>query len=336
MRSAEAPRAVASVPAVTVVGAGTIGASLTALFVAHGVAVCLFDSRPDAATLLDALVGEALPDLEKLGMGKVAARADYRLFPSLVDACRDAVFVVEATAERLEAKQALLAQLEAATSPTTIIASTTSSFLPSQLQSRMVHPQRLVVAHPFNPPHLVPLVEVVGSPQTHESTIERTMALFASIGRKPVRLKREAVGHLANRLTSALYREAVSLVSEGVADVQDVDDAVRFGPGLRWAIMGPHMIYHLAAGDGGYRQYLKHLGPTQVARWRDLKTPDLTLALQERLVAGVERAAGGAALPELRARRDAALVALLQALAGEDSRQTSNLPVAAETPNTRS
>jgi carnitine 3-dehydrogenase len=298
--------------AVAIIGAGTIGASLTALFVSRGIEVRLHDTRPEAAGFADALVADALPDLARLGSAR--GMASYRFEPTLGGACDGVTLVLEAIAERLEAKQSLLSGIEAVTSPTTAIASTTSSFVPSRLQERMQHPGRLVVAHPFNPPHLIPLVEVVGGPATEEWAIRRVVEFFASIGSKPVRLQREAVGHLANRLTSALYREAVSLVAEGIASVRDVDDAVRYGPGLRWALLGPHMIYHLAAGDGGYRQYLEHLGPTQEARWRDLKTPALTPELRERLVAGVEEAAAGASVQELRARRDAALVGLIRAL----------------------
>ncbi|MBM4210718.1 MAG: 3-hydroxyacyl-CoA dehydrogenase [Gammaproteobacteria bacterium] len=303
-----------ALPVVAVVGAGTIGASLTALFVAHGIEVRLFDKRADAQVLLEQLILEALPDLDRLGIGHGVPRGNYRLWPTLKEACHGVTLVIEATAERLEAKQSLLAEIETAVSVEAVIASTTSSFLPSQLQARMAHPARLIVAHPFNPPHLVPLVEIVGSPQTQGWALDRAVEFFAAIGRKPVRLNRESVGHLANRLTAALYREAVSLVADGIASVQDVDDAVRYGPGLRWAIMGPHMIYHLAAGDGGYRQYLDHLGPTQQARWQDLRTPTLTEDLCEQLVAGVAQAAKGVSVAELRAQRDSALVSVLRAL----------------------
>jgi 3-hydroxyacyl-CoA dehydrogenase len=303
---------------ICIVGAGTIGASLTALLVANGVEVRLYDSRPDAGRFLEALVEGAMPDLESLGVGAGRPRAAYECSATLAEACAGVSLVFEAIAERLEAKQALFREIEAVSGPQTVIASTTSSFLPSQLQAGMRHPGRLLVAHPFNPPHLIPLVEIVGSPATEESAVQLVFDFFASLGRKPVRLQREAVGHLANRLTSALYREAVSLVAEGIGSVQDVDDAIRYGPGLRWAAMGPHMIYHLAAGDGGYRQYLEHLGPTQEARWRHLKTPALTPDLRERLAAGVERAAAGASLQELRTRRDRALVLLMKALADAD------------------
>jgi len=303
-----------ALPVVAVVGAGTIGASLTALFVAHGIEVRLFDKRADAQVLLEQLVLEALPDLDRLGIGHGVPRGNYRLWPTLQEACHGVTLVIEATAERLDAKQCLLAEIETVVSAEAVIASTTSSFLPSQLQVRMTSPARLLVAHPFNPPHLVPLVEIVGSSRTQGWAIDRVIEFFTSVGRKPVRLNRESVGHLANRLTAALYREAVSLVADGIATVQDVDDAVRYGPGLRWAVMGPHMIYHLAAGDGGYRQYLEHLGPTQEARWKDLRTPALTRELCDQLVAGVELAAKGASVGELRPQRDSTLVSVLRAI----------------------
>lgn len=292
---------------VGVIGAGTIGTSMAMLFVSRGLSVALYDPQP-------AVLANTARTL------KQASIVDLRVtFADSVEAATaGAHFVFEAAPERLELKRQLYRELDEVTPENVVIATGTSSLLVSDIQQGLAHPQRVIAAHPFNPPHLVPLVEICGGRETSPWAVDWGYDFFLALGRKPIRLRKEAVGHIANRLSAALYREAVHLVSAGIASVRDVDDAVRFGPGLRWAVMGPHLLYHLAAGDGGYAQYLDHLGPTQEARWKDLGDPVLSLPLKQELVAGVEAEAAGRDLATLRCQRDQALIAILDVLKRQD------------------
>jgi len=287
-----------------VIGGGLIGSSMARLFIEQGLEVAVHDPDDSARHRLQAAAA-TWP----------AASARLSVHAELSEALRDAHFVLEAAPERLPVKRELLARIEAHIGAHTVIATATSSLLVSDMQTAMAHPQRLVAAHPFNPPHLIPLIEVAGSESTAGEALALTVDLFRRLGRQPVRLQREAVGHIANRLSSALYREAVNIVASGIATVANVDDAMRFGPGLRWAVMGPHMLYHLGAGEGGYARYLEHLGPTQEARWADLGTPCLDGPTRQQLVEGVEAEAAGRAISTLCEERDQALLAILDALA---------------------
>jgi carnitine 3-dehydrogenase len=229
-------------------------------------------------------------------------------------AVADADFVQENGPERLDVKHALLAVLDAAARPDVVIASSSSMLRPTDLARGVPgHPERVLVGHPFNPPHLVPLVEVVPGAGTSEAAVEAAMAFYASVGRSPLRLRAELPGHLANRLQAALWREAYSLVERGVATVADVDTAITEGPGLRWAALGPITGQHLSGGAGGLAHVLEHLGPGTEALWDDLGTVTMTPALAERLVAQVTDAVGDADADELLARRDAVITAALDA-----------------------
>ncbi len=196
-----------------------------------------------------------------------------------------------------------------------MIASSTSGFTVSDMQARMRHPERLVVGHPFNPPHLIPLVEVVGGGRTSEAAVDWAMAFYQAIGKHPIRILKETPGHLANRLQAALWREAVHLIAEGVASVADVDAAIAFGPGLRWAIMGPTLTFHLGGGTGGMTHFLDHFGGFMETRWRELGNPRLTPELARQLIDGVAAEAGGRSVDELAAERDACLIDILAVLA---------------------
>jgi carnitine 3-dehydrogenase len=186
------------------------------------------------------------------------------------------------------------------------------------LQQGCRHPGRCVIGHPFNPPHLIPLVEVVGGAQTAPDAIARAMAFYAGIGKKPIHIRKEVAGHLANRLQAALWREAVHLVAEGVADVADVDAAIAYGPGLRWAIMGPHLTFHLAGGVGGIEHFMDHLAVPLQGWWRDLGDPELTPELQRKIVDGVAAEAAGRSIPALAEERDRILLKVLEAVRDKD------------------
>ncbi|MCJ2081120.1 3-hydroxyacyl-CoA dehydrogenase NAD-binding domain-containing protein [Methylobacterium sp. J-090] len=300
---------------VAVVGCGTLGASWAALFLAHGLDVAAHDPAPDAAKNLGPAVARARAQLAELG---VAGAGRLVVHARLADAVSGARFVQENAPEILAIKRTVLAAIDGHAAPGILVASSTSAMLRSAIVADCASPERVIVAHPFHPPHLVPLVEIVAG---NAAVAARAAAFYAGLGRRPVILRREMPGHIANRLASALYREAVHLVAEGVASVADIDAALCNGPGLRWAAMGPHMTYHLGGGAGGIRHYLDHLGASQERRWASLGTPTLDAAVKARIVEGVEAEAAGRTLPELEARRDRALLEILKArieVAGDD------------------
>jgi carnitine 3-dehydrogenase len=299
---------------VAVVGAGTIGSSWAALFLAHGLEVAAHDPAPGAEQRLRGFVTRAWPTLKRLGVAEGADPERLSFHADPADAVNDAGFVQESGPEDLAAKQALLARMEQGLAPDAIVASSTSGLLPSDLQAGRTRPERYLVGHPFNPPHLMPLVEVVGGRVTDPGVLDRAMAFYASVGKRPIRIRREVPGHVANRMQVALYREAIHLVLEGVASIEDVDAAIAYGPGLRWAIMGPHVLHHLAGGEGGLRHQLEHIGPGIESWWNDLGRPDLTPDVIDRLVAAFE-ASGPPSIAELAAERDALLIALLETVA---------------------
>ncbi len=292
-------------------GGGLIGLSWASLFLARGLTVTIADPRPGLAGEASAFLEQAWPMLKELGLTQADAPGVPRCTddPAALSGCD---FVQENGPDRIDVKRGLIAQIEAAVAPDVVIASSTSSLLPSALQKDAVHPERILVAHPMNPPHLVPMVELASGPATGEAAMQTAEDFYRRLERVTIRLKQEAVGHLANRLTSALYREAVNIVAEGIASVEDVDKAITHGPGLRWALNGPHLTYHLGGGAGGYRHYLDHLGPTQEERWKRLGNPRLTEAVKDALVAGVEEELKGQDRQTLVQRRDAALVEVLK------------------------
>ncbi len=299
---------------VAVVGTGTIGASWAALFLARGLHVTASDPAPDAAERLGGFIKRAWPALERLGLA-TGARADaWRMASGPEEAVAEAEFVIENAPERIELKQELYARLDAATPAETIIASSTSALPMTEIQARCRHPERTVTAHPFNPPHLIPLVELVGGERTAEETIAWCERFFAGLGKVTIRLKREIYGHIANRMQSAIFREAVHLIAEGYASVEDVDKAIAYGPGLRWAIFGPCLTFHLGGGDGGMAHFFAQFGPWMEERWQGLGTPRLTAETQARIIDGVTAEAAGRPIHALAAERDACLIELIAAL----------------------
>ncbi|MGO4402779.1 3-hydroxyacyl-CoA dehydrogenase NAD-binding domain-containing protein [Bosea sp. RAF48] len=290
-----------------IVGAGMIGASWAALASAYGVTISAYDPNPEAEARFLSYIERARAQLTELGLtgsGSVSFSTDLAM------ALKGASFVQENGPENEAVKRKLLAEIDALLPPGAIIASSTSALVRSAIVADCARPERIVVAHPFNPPHLVPLVEIVGA---DPEVVAGATNFYRALGRRPVVLNREMPGHIANRLASALYREAVHLVEQGVASVADIDAALCNGPGLRWALMGPHMTYHLGGGEGGIAGYLAHLGPSQVRRWQSLGNPSLDADVQAKIVAGVAEEAGDRSIAELELRRDEGLLALLKA-----------------------
>jgi carnitine 3-dehydrogenase len=303
----------AQVERVAVLGAGTIGASWTAQFLACGLSVAVYDPASDGETRVREFVDAAWPTLKRLGLSANADPSRVSFHDDPAGAVEGAALVQENAPENLDVKRALFARIDAALAPDAVVASSTSGFMPSELQAGRRGPERYVVGHPFNPPHLIPLVEVVGGRATGPAVVDWTADFYAALGKRPIRIRREVPGHVANRMQVALYREAIHLVLEDVAGIADVDAAIAYGPGLRWAFMGPHMAHHLAGGRGGLRHLLEHIGPGIERWWNDLGRPDLTPAAIDRLVEAFGQAEVRP-IRQLEAERDALLVALLETL----------------------
>ena len=290
-----------------VLGAGLIGTGWIALCLAAGLEVRVFD--PDPATL-ESLRTRLRPLRRYLAKLRKPKRGKLVIARKLEQAAAGARLIQENAPEKLDLKRQLFTQIEAAAPADAVIATSTTALLWSDLAVGMQHPERLLIAHPFNPVHLIPLVELY---TPDDALAARAAAFYARLGKHPVRLAREMPGHIAGRLSAALWREAVHLVAEGVASVEAVDAALTQGPGVRWAVQGAHLGYHMGGGPGGMAHYLAHLGPSQEHRWQTLGTPTLDAQPRQRLIDGITEATGNAPVSELESQRDAALVKLLRA-----------------------
>nr|WP_314437268.1 3-hydroxyacyl-CoA dehydrogenase NAD-binding domain-containing protein [uncultured Brevundimonas sp.] len=306
-------RGVSDIRRVAVVGAGLIGSGWVAAFLAKGLEVVVHDPSPGAGDRLSERLDQAWSVLKASG-----AVVDPRPEPSVhadLEAVADADFIQESTPENLAAKVALFQRLDALAPADVLISSSTSNFALTQLQDGCRHPERCVLGHPFNPVHLMPLVEVGGGERTAPEAVGAARDFYASLGKETVLLKREALGHIANRLTAAMFREAVSLVEGGYAEVEDVDRALRFGPALKWAIQGQFMTFHTSGGAEGLEGFLEHFGDGVAARWASMTTPNLAdAALRARLVEQMTRATAGRTLSEITHEQDRKLVDLLRLL----------------------
>ncbi len=294
-----------------IVGTGVIGAGWTARALAQGYDVVAWDPAPGAESRLRGAVDRAWPALERIGLAAGASRARLRFVERLADCVAGAAFIQESAPEREELKVGLLAQIDGAARPEAVIATSTSGLLPSRLQAACRHPERLVVGHPFNPVYLLPLVEVVGGRQTTPAAVERAMAFYAGLGMRPLQVRSEVEGFIADRLMEALWREALWLVNDGHATTEEIDAAVVYGCGLRWSLMGTFLTFHLAGGEAGMRHMLHQFGPALKLPWTKLVAPELTEDLIDRVVAGCEHQAAGRSIAALEGRRDRFLVDLL-------------------------
>ncbi|GAB3200120.1 3-hydroxyacyl-CoA dehydrogenase NAD-binding domain-containing protein [Nocardioides hungaricus] len=301
---------------VALVGAGVIGAGWAVQLLGRGHEVAVFDPSPDAVAAVRAMVEQARPAIDRMGLGLEGWESRLSVAPSAALVVAGATWVQESGPERPDLKARLLAELDDLAEPDVVIASSSSGISPSRLASWCERsPERVIVGHPFNPVHLIPLVEVVAAPGVAAATVERALAFYRSLGKRPIHVRREVPGHLANRLQAALWREAYSLVERGVATVADVDAAIAHGPGLRWALLGPLVNQHLSGGAGGLAQVLEHLGPPAQEWMDDLGDVRLTPELAAALVAGVDAELAGLDQVALAARRDRLLVDLLAAKA---------------------
>lgn len=296
---------------IAIVGTGVIGASWAAYYLARGFNVVATDPAPNAEAGLRRYIDDAWSTLTRAGLSPGASRDHLSFTPNLTVALSQADFVQENAPERPDFKTKLFAEMDAATPPDSILASSSSGITMDVIQSACKRPERCVIGHPFNPPHVVPLVEVVGGAKTSDSTIERAMAFYASIGKKPVRLRKALPGHVANRLQAALYKEVLYLVQQGVLSVADADTAVCYGPGLRWGVMGPSLQWHVGGGAGGIGHFMEHLMGPLAGMMQTLGTPEVTTELKQRVADAVLEEAGGRPVEQLAREENEILVGLL-------------------------
>ena len=298
---------------IAIVGTGVIGASWTSLFLAKGLQVVATDIAPNAEASLRKFVETAWPALNRLGLSPGASQSNHEVHGGAPQAVADAELVQENGPERIDFKQKLYGQLDELLPPEVIIASSSSGLKMSEIQSGAAsHPERCVIAHPFNPPHLIPLVEIVGGAKTSEATIRRAAEFYTSIGQRTVRLNKEMPGHVANRLQAALAREVYYLVAEGVVSAADVDTALCWGPGLRWGVMGNMMLNHLGGGPGGIEHFFQQFTGPMAAWWKTLGSPVLTPEVQKKLIDSVHAEVGSRSIDELEAARDEILLGLIE------------------------
>jgi len=298
---------------IAIIGTGVIGASWAALFLAKGLEVIATDVAPDAEPALRRFVKAAWPALERLGLAPGASQSHLAFTGDLTAAVQAADFVQENGPERIDFKRKLYRQLDDLLPADVIIASSSSGLTMSEIQSDCrLHPERCVIGHPFNPPHLVPLVEIVGGAKTSEATIQRASEFYTSLGKQAVRLRKEVPGHVANRLQAALAREVYYLVADDVVSVSDVDKALCWGPGLRWGIMGQVLLNHLGGGQGGIEHFFDQFTGPMTAWWKVLGSPELTAEVRRKLVDGLHAEVGSRSIPDLEAQRDEILLGLLE------------------------
>src|SRR6266545_2367023 len=297
---------------IAIVGTGVIGASWAAQYLARGFDVIATDPAPNAEASLRQYVDEAWPALTSMGLSPGASRDRLSFTTNMKEALSRADLVQENGPERPDFKIKLFADMDAATPADSIIASSSSGITPSVMQSQCKHPERIVIGHPFNPPHIIPLVEVVGGTKTSPEAIQRAIAFYASIGKKPIHLHKELPGHVGNRLQAALYKEVMYLIQQGVLSVSDADDAVSYGPGLRWGVMGPSLQWHLGGGPGGIKHFMEHLMPGLEAIIKSLGTPEITDELKQTIVDGVSQIAGNASVDQLAQKENEELLELIK------------------------
>lgn len=296
---------------IAVVGAGVIGASWAAFYLQQGFEVVVTDPAPDARERLERSLREVL------GERHATLTEQLRFDADLAGALVDVDFVQESGPERLDLKRELYARMDALLPARVLIASSSSGLKMSEIQTACAqHPERCLIGHPFNPPHLIPLVELVGGAATSPATLDAARQFYDGLGKVTIVLNKEMTGHVANRLAAALFREVYHLVGEGVVSIEDADRAVSWGPGLRWGLMGQGLTYHLGGGEGGIAHFLDHLSGPMTTWWNDLGTPSFDPAVDRQLIDGLRAIQGERSMQALGAERDRLLLDLIEARRG--------------------
>jgi 3-hydroxyacyl-CoA dehydrogenase len=301
---------------IAIIGTGVIGASWAAQYLARGFDVIATNPDPNAESKLRKEIDAAWKELTIIGLSPGATRDRLTFTSNMKEALSEADFVQENAPERPDFKIKLFAEIDDATPSDSIIASSSSGITMSVIQSGCKRPERCVIGHPFNPPHMIPLVEVVGGNKTSSEAIQQAMAFYAAIGKKPIHLRKELPGHAANRLQAALYREVVYLIEQGILSVEDADAAVSWGPGLRWGVMGPSLLWHLGGGEGGIRHFMEHLMDPLAAMMKTLGNPELTGELKQTITQGVLHEAGNRSVEQLAQEESEMLLGLLRLRSG--------------------
>lgn len=304
-----------SINQVTVVGTGVIGNGWITRFLANGFRVVASDPDPEAEARTRDAVERAWPSMEKMGLEEGASRDNLSFEPDLAKALAEADFIQENVPEREELKRGVIASIDKYAPKEAVIGSSTSGILPSTLQADCAHhPERVIVAHPFNPVYLMPLVELVGGENTDDRFVEKARQFYEQMDMKPLVVRQEIEGHIADRLMEAIWRESLHIVNDGAATTEEVDASIVYGPGLRWALMGPFMTLHMGGGKQGMRHLLEQFGPALKLPWTKLEAPELTDELSEKIVTGSEAQTGDVEMEKLEERRDAFLIELQQLL----------------------
>jgi 3-hydroxyacyl-CoA dehydrogenase len=313
---------------IAIVGTGVIGASWAAEYLARGFDVVATDPAPNAEANLRKYVDEAWKELTSIGLSKGASRDRLTFTTDMKKALSQADLVQENGPERPDFKMKLYAEMDEVTPVDSLLASSSSGITPSVIQSKCKHPERVVIGHPFNPPHIVPLVEVVGGSKTAPEAIQQAIAFYGSIGKKPIHVKRELPGHVANRFQAALYREMLYIIEQGILSVEDTDAAVSYGPGLRWGVMGQSLQWHLGGGAGGIKHFMDHLMDPLAGMMKVLGTPNITPELKQKVVDGVTREAGNRSVDQLAQAENEIIIGLLR-LRSQASNNATNAKQAA-------
>ena len=300
---------------VTIIGAGVIGGGWAAHFLRHGMNVTVWDPAPDAeGKLRERLETAVWPKLERLGLKEGASLDNLKFAPTLAEAVAKAEFIQENTPERLPIKIETFKSIDAACPPDSIIASSTSGYLMTEMAVEVKHPERCVVAHPFNPPYLMPLVEVVAGKETSNEAHEWAVDFYKATGKQPLKLKKEVPGFVADRIMEAVWREILHMIDNDMASVYEIDAAVRYGPGIRWALMGPLTVLHLGGGEGGMAHLIHQFGPSLEAPWTFLEPPELTDELAQKVIDGCDEITNGRSIRNLEEERDELLIRIIEML----------------------
>ena len=299
---------------VSIIGTGVIGAGWAARFIASGHHVQAFDPSPRSLKKLKTDVKKALISLSKIGLHKNASIKNLTYHNNLKDALKDTSFVQENAPEKEKLKTSLLKEIDQLLDKKILIASSSSGLLPTKIQSKCKFPNRVLIGHPFNPVYLLPLVEIVKGKKTSQQSALKLKKIYESIGMKPLMVRKEIEGYISDRLQEALWRESLHLIKDGIASTEEIDDAIVYGPGLRWAFMGVCLTFHLAGGEEGMKHMLEQFGPALKLPWTKLKAPELNKKLKDRMISGTKKQAGKFSIDDLEKQRDFFLIEIMKTL----------------------
>ena len=299
---------------VSIIGTGVIGAGWAARFIASGHHVQAYDPSPRSLKKLKTDVKKALISLSKIGLHKNASIKNLTYHNNLEDALKDTSFVQENAPEKEKLKTSLLKEIDQLLDKKILIASSSSGLLPTKIQSKCKFPNRVLIGHPFNPVYLLPLVEIVKGKKTSQQSALKLKKIYESIGMKPLMVRKEIEGYISDRLQEALWRESLHLIKDGIASTEEIDDAIVYGPGLRWAFMGVCLTFHLAGGEEGMKHMLEQFGPALKLPWTKLKAPELNKKLKGRMISGTKKQAGKFSINDLEKQRDLFLIEIMKTL----------------------